>query len=77
MANQKTGIRIPLQVGSELKITKDGDISLDNPEVELAEQAAASDAVLYYQFDPKTGEHTLRLLEPVADHKHMRAHRAD
>ncbi len=68
-------MKIPLQVGSELRITKNGELILDNPEVELSEQIAAADAVLSYHFDPKTGEHTLRLLEPVADHQHTRVHR--
>ena len=67
--------RIPMQVGSELRITNKGEIIVDNPEVELAESRRAADAVLSYRFDAKTGEHILRLLEPVADHAHMRGHR--
>lgn len=75
MKNEGTEMKIPLQVGSELRIRKNGELSLDNPEVELAEQLAAADAVLSYRFDPKSGEHVLRLLEPVADHRHVKAHR--
>ena len=75
MKDQDTGMKIPLQVGSELRIKKNGELSVDNPELELADQMAAADAVLSYHFDPKTGEHILRLLEPVADHKHVRVHR--
>jgi hypothetical protein len=75
MNNTGTGIRIPLQVGSEIRIKKSGELRLDNPELELADQIDAADAVLSYRFDPETGEHVLRLLEPVADHKHVRVHR--
>ena len=75
MKNEDTGMKIPLQVGSELRIKKNGELSLGNPEVELSDQMAAADAVLAYRFDTKTGEHILRLLEPVADHKHVKAHR--
>jgi hypothetical protein len=75
--SEDTGMKIPLQVGSELRIKKNGELSLDNPEVELSDQISAADAVLSYRFDPKTGEHILRLLEPVADHRHVKAHRRD
>jgi hypothetical protein len=33
--------------------------------------------VLVYRFDAKGGEHILRLLEPVADHRHVKVHRRD
>jgi hypothetical protein len=56
-----------MQVGTEFRIRKNGDIVLDNPELELAADTAAADAVLSYRFDPQSGEHILRLLEPVAD----------
>jgi hypothetical protein len=77
MKNDQDGLIIPLQVGSELRITNDGEITVDNPELELAVDTAAADAVLSYRFDPKTGEHTLRLLAPVANRKHMASHRPD
>ncbi len=60
-------IRIPMQVGTEFRIRKNGDIILDNPELELAADTAAADAVLSYRFDPNSEEHILRLLEPVAE----------
>jgi hypothetical protein len=66
-------IRVPLQVGSELRIKNSGEISLGSPELELAQNAAAADAVLLYHFDQRSGEHIIRLLDPVADHKHYRA----
>jgi hypothetical protein len=77
MKTEQEGMRIPLQVGSELRIKNNGEIIVDNPELELAEDASAADAVLSYRFDPKSGEHILRLLEPTADHKHLKVHRAD
>ncbi len=66
---------IPLQIGSELRIRNNGDIILGNPEIELAMQPRAADAVLAYTYDPAAGEHTLRLLDPVANRRHMQDHR--
>ena len=68
--------RIPMQVGSELRIKNTGEIVLDNPELELAVQPSAADAVLAYRFNRSADEHVLRLLEPVADHQQFRVHRA-
>jgi hypothetical protein len=67
MAENKAEMRIPMQVGTEFRIRKNGDIIVDNPELELAEDTAAADAVLSYRFDPESGEHILRLLDPVAE----------
>jgi quinol monooxygenase YgiN len=69
--------RIPMQVGSELRIKNTGEIVIDNPEVELATEPVAADATLAYRFNRKAKEHVLRLLEPVADHQHLRVHRPD
>jgi hypothetical protein len=77
MASSSNETKISLQIGSELRIKNNGDIVIDNPELELAADDRAADAVLVYQFDPKAGEHVLRLLEPVADHRHMKVHRRD
>jgi hypothetical protein len=44
---------------------------LSNPETELD---SAADALLSYRFDARAGEHVIRLLEPLADRKHMKAH---
>lgn len=49
--------RIPLQVGSELRIKNNGEITVSNPELELAQNITAADAVLSYRFDRETGEH--------------------
>jgi hypothetical protein len=71
----KDQIRIPMQVGSELRIKNTGEVVIDNPEIELADDRKAADAVLSYYFDRTAGEHILRLLDPVADHRHLREHR--
>ena len=67
MAEDRAEIRIPMQVGTEFRIRNNGDIILDNPELELAADPAAADAVLSYRFDAESREHILRLLEPVAE----------
>ena len=70
-------MRIVLQVGSELRVNNKGEIVVSNPELELAREESAADAVLLYRFDPQSGQHIFRLAEPVADHKHMKQHRRD
>jgi hypothetical protein len=69
--------RIVLQVGTELRVNNRGEVVVSNPELELARQESAADAVLIYRFDAQRGEHIFRLAEPVADHKHMKEHRRD
>jgi len=75
MAAPSAGTKIVLQVGAELRIRNNGDLILDNPELELEREERAADAVLLYRFEASTGEHILRLLDPVADHKHLKVHR--
>jgi hypothetical protein len=75
MASSSNETKISLQVGSELRIKNNGDLVIDNPELELVADDRAADAVLIYRFDASAGEHVLRLLEPVADHRHMKVHR--
>jgi hypothetical protein len=77
MASSNDEIKIVLQVGTELRITNKGEIIQSNPELELTRENSAADAMLSYRFDPRLGEHTLRLLDPVADHKHLKVHRRD
>jgi hypothetical protein len=77
MASNSNETKITLQVGSEVRIKNNGDIVIDNPELELASEDRAADAVLIYRFDPKAGEHILRLLDPVADRPHQKVHRRD
>jgi len=77
MAAGNDGMRIVLQVGAELRIKNNGDVVMDNPELDLAGEEGAADAVVVYRFDAKAGEHILRLVDPVADHKHTKVHRRD
>jgi hypothetical protein len=77
MAAPSTGTKIVMQVGAELRIRNNGDLILDNPELELEHEERAADAVLLYRFEASTGEHVLRLLDPLADHKHLKVHRRD
>ena len=53
MASNSNETKISLQVGSELRIKNNGDIVIDNPELELAADDRAADAVLVYRFDAK------------------------
>jgi hypothetical protein len=46
MASSSNETKISLQVGSELRIKNNGDIVIDNPELELAADDRAADAVL-------------------------------
>ena len=77
MAGNREGMKIVLQVGAELRIRNNGDVTMDNPELELAGDDGAADAVLLYRFDEEAREHLLRLVEPVANHKHLKIHRAN
>jgi hypothetical protein len=67
--------RVVMQVGTQLRIKNNGDLTIDNPELELASDNRAADAVLMYRFDSQAGEHVLRLVDPVADRVHMKHHR--
>ena len=77
MKQEREELRIPMQVGSELRIKNDGAVVVDNPELELALEEKAADETLSYRYDAKEGVHILRLLEPLADHRHLRSHRRD
>ena len=68
MAGNREGMKIVLQVGAELRIRNNSDVTMDNPELELAADDRAADAVLLYRFDEDAREQILRLVEPVADH---------
>ena len=70
-------MKIVLQVGNELRVTNKGEVSVSNPELEVAADNRAADAVLFYRFDANSGEHIFRLAEPVADHRHTKVHRAN
>jgi hypothetical protein len=75
MAAPSAGTKIVMQVGEELRIRNNGDLIVDNPELELEGEQRAADAVLLYRFDAVKGEHILRLLDPVADHQHEKVHK--
>jgi len=75
MKAEANGTKIVLQVGEEIRISNNGDIVMDNPELELVGDERAADATLLYRFDQAKGVHVLRLLDPVADHKHMKSHK--
>jgi hypothetical protein len=75
MATTSDEMKIVLQVGTELRITNKGEVILSNPELELAREEKAADAVLLYKFNPAAGEHSFRLVEPFADRKHTKVHR--
>lgn len=66
MSPHQTFTRIPLQVGSELRIRNNGEVNVSNPTIESAPSLEAADAVLDYRFDAQTGEHVLRLVRPPA-----------
>ena len=70
-------MRIVLQVGTEVRITNSGDVIISNPELELARDEGAADAVLLYRFNGKVGEHVFRLMDPLADRQHVKTHRRD
>jgi hypothetical protein len=65
MSPHQTFTRIPLQVGSELRIRNTGEVSVSNPTIETAPSQDAADAILDYRFDPQTGEHVIRLVQPT------------
>jgi hypothetical protein len=58
---------VALQVGSELRITQNGEIKLSNPTIEV--ENAAADAVINVSFDPETKEHVIQLVDPVVEHE--------
>ena len=66
MAVKVEKLRIPMQLGSELRIRPDGEISLSNPDLELEPSEAVADAVLEYIFDPETREHIIHVMEPLS-----------
>jgi hypothetical protein len=66
--------KIVLQVGSSVRIKNNGDMVIDNPELELVGEDNAADAVLMYRFNPQAGEHIIRLVDPVANRQHMKTH---
>lgn len=66
MGPRPTFVRIPMQVGSELRIRNNGEVRLGNPTAEIEPALDAADAVLDYRFDEQSGEHVIKLVEPTA-----------
>jgi hypothetical protein len=66
MAVRTEKMRVPMQLGSELRIRPTGEISISNPDLELEPSEAVADAVLEYSFDPETREHVIHVLEPLS-----------
>ena len=65
MSPHQTFTRIPLQTGNELRIRNSGEITVGNPTLETGLTADSADALLEYRFDSHTGEHVIRLVEPL------------
>ena len=65
MSPHQSFTRIPLQIGSELRIRNSGEISVSNPTLEAGHGQGDADAILDYRFDPHTAEHVLRLMRPT------------
>jgi hypothetical protein len=58
--------RIQMQVHTELRIKKNGEFGVSNPAVGLGPNDLAASAVVSYRFDEATGEHVIRLEEPMS-----------
>jgi hypothetical protein len=72
MSPHQTFTRVPMQVGSELRIRNSGEVTVNNPTIETGSALEAADAVFDYRYDPQTGEHVLRLVKPVAQRRRRR-----
>ena len=64
MSPHQTFTRIPLQIGSELRIRNTGELSVSNPTLEAGPGQSDADAIIDYRFDPQTAEHVLRVVRP-------------
>ena len=73
MSPHQSFTKIPLQVGSELRIRNTGEISVHNPTIEAGPGPGDADAILDYRFDARTAEHVLRLVRPPARPEKKRA----
>jgi hypothetical protein len=55
-----------LQVHSEIRLKKNGEIAVSNPSVGLGPNDLAASAVVSHRYDEHTGEHIIRLEEPLS-----------
>jgi len=76
MAANREGMKIVLQVGAELRIRNNGDVTMDNPDWNWRAMIGLPTRSCFTRFDEEKKEHVLRLVEPVADHQHVKVHRA-
>jgi hypothetical protein len=58
--------RIPMQIHTELRLKKSGEIAVSNPSVGFGPNDLAASAVISHRFDEATGEHVIRLEEPLS-----------
>ncbi len=58
--------RIPMQIGTEVRIKASGELAVSNPETEIQPSEAAASAILTYYRDPQTGEHVIGLAKPLS-----------
>ena len=72
MSPHQTFARVPLKVGSELRITNNGELHVSNPTIEGEPAQDVADAVLDYRYDADTSEHVIRLIKPVAERPKVR-----
>lgn len=55
-----------MQVHTELRIKRSGEIAVSNPSVGLGPNDLAASAVISYRWDEASGEHVIRLEEPLS-----------
>jgi hypothetical protein len=58
--------RIPMQIHTEIRLKKTGEISVSNPSVGFGPNDLAASAIISHRFDESTGEHVIRLEEPLS-----------
>lgn len=58
--------RVPMQIHTEIRLKKTGEISVSNPVVGFGPNDLAASAVVSHRFDEATGEHIIRLEEPLS-----------
>ena len=55
-----------MQVHSEIRLKKNGELAVSNPSVGLGPNDLAASAVVSHRYDEQTGEHIIRLEEPMS-----------
>ena len=75
-ASPSNGYGADGQQGSATQTSPAGQLNVAS-NAELGKVLTDSAGLTLYRFDEDTREHVLRLVEPVADHKHVKVHRAN